>query len=194
MIGQDVISKMLSILGIMIALYLSTFKLEALILFPIILLISGITMQYFILRRVEDDPDLDRGEAKDIMFYTIIGMAGFAIASFVSPMIKIPTYAVALSGVNASLYSILMAIAEEQFFRGFLANFLMEKGFFVGVVGSAMIFTVYHLAVYGTAMSALMFVLIGGMILAWVGERSGRLSVPMIAHMINNLISTVGWP
>jgi membrane protease YdiL (CAAX protease family) len=97
-----------------------------------------------------------------------------------------------LTGMDAALYAVLMAIAEENFFRGAITNFLLtitSPAF--AILGSAMIFTAYHIAVYRTSLEAFIYVFVGGAVLAWVAQRTGRLSPAICAHIINNLLATL---
>jgi membrane protease YdiL (CAAX protease family) len=95
-----------------------------------------------------------------------------------------------LTGVDAMLYAVLIAVAEEQFFRGAILNFLLTlTNSTVAIFSSAAIFMVYHFAVYGTSTSNLVYVLVGGLALAWAAYRSGRLSPSILAHVINNVLS-----
>jgi membrane protease YdiL (CAAX protease family) len=87
--------------------------------------------------------------------------------------------------------SLLIAIAEEQFFRGFITNLLTVKTGFFGVILSGIFFSVYHLAVYGTSYSSLFIVMGGGIILAYAAYKTRRVSTVMAPHLLNNLASVV---
>jgi membrane protease YdiL (CAAX protease family) len=130
---------------------------------------------------------IDRQSAKSIGYYILLGSASLLVIGLVAPQIELPFLAnVELSLTQSTLYSVLIAIAEEQFFRGFLANYLAKQSMLLGIFGSAAIFTVFHLAVYGADISTMFYVMSAGLLLAYVGIRSGRLSVPMVVHIINN--------
>jgi len=92
-----------------------------------------------------------------------------------------------LTVVPAVMFVTLIAIAEEQFFRGFLTNYLSKKSIYLGIFGSAAVFAAFHLAVYGIIVSALFYVLASGVLLAWLGIHSGRLFVVMAIHIMNNV-------
>ena len=190
MIKQDTITITFTLLAVMISLYLSTFELGVPIIFPTILLISGIIFQFYLLRRVETVDGLSEPETlSGIVFYTLIALAVLAVSGIVVPRI-VGALPMELTGTDALLYSILMAVAEEQFFRGTLTNFLLQlTSPTPAILGSAAVFCVYHLAVYKTDVSALMYVFAGGLTLAWVGYRSGRLSPSVCAHVLNNILA-----
>jgi membrane protease YdiL (CAAX protease family) len=91
-------------------------------------------------------------------------------------------------------YVVLMAISEEQFFRGFILDLLLSKFTrkIVAVILAGLIFVTYHIAMYGTDADAMLYVLAGGVILSWVAYRSRRLSPGMIAHIFNNVRAVIG--
>jgi membrane protease YdiL (CAAX protease family) len=191
MIAQDSLSRALTALAIFIVLYLSTFETSALILFPAFLLITGIVLQFYLLRKVEVVDSVVE-EGGNIFIYTLMALAGIGLGGLISPTVAraVPVQKMELTGMDAVLYAVLMAVAEEQFFRGGITNFLLTM--FpppMAIMGSAAIFSVYHLAVYGTTISALAYVFIGGVMLAWVAYRSGRLSPSILAHVVNNILS-----
>lgn len=171
-------------------LYLSTFDLAVILLFPVVLLTAGLLMQYYNFGKPSEVKNgyIDRQSAKSIGYYILLGSASLLFIGLVAPQIEIIPFLanVELNTTQATLYSILIAVAEEQFFRGFLANYLAKQSMLLGIFGSAAIFTVFHLAVYGTVASTMFYVMASGLLLAYVGIRSGRLSVPMIVHIINN--------
>ena len=180
----------------MIVLYLSTYQTTAVILFPAILLITGIVLQFFLLRKVEVvDSVFEEKTAQNIAYYTLVGLAGIGLGSLISPALAkaIPIQKMQLTGMDALLYSVLIAVAEEQFFRGAITGFLLVSlPPSPAILGSAAVFTVYHLAVYGTEASALIYVFVGGAVLSFVAYRSGRLSPSILAHVINNMLTFVG--
>jgi membrane protease YdiL (CAAX protease family) len=193
MIEQDLVSQFLSIVSLLIIVYLSTFQPSSIILFPAILLIAGIVMQFYLLKRYEMDWTLESEEAHNIVYYTLFGLIIIAIGSIISPRIMIPKLDV--TGYDAILYSIMIAVAEEQFFRGALLNFFLQStpafGSMLAIIASAFIFMVYHFAVYRTSYNNLLYVLIAGIALAYIDYQAQRVSPSMIAHIINNILAWV---
>jgi membrane protease YdiL (CAAX protease family) len=189
-VAHDSISQILTALACFILIYLATFEQTFIILFPTVLLVTGIVLQFYLARKVEVVDGLAES-AGNIGFYTLIALAGITIASFVSPAISyLPK--MELTGVDAMLYAVLIAVAEEQFFRGAILNFLLTlTDSTVAIFSSAVIFMVYHFAVYGTSTLNLVYVLIGGLALSWVAYRSGRLSPSILAHVLNNILSFI---
>jgi membrane protease YdiL (CAAX protease family) len=194
MIKQDSISMTFTILAVLVAVYLSTFELGTLILFPVILLIAGIVLQQYYLRKIEyTDRVYEEKTASNIMFYTFLAIIGILTGAYFTTYFLYPKHVletIEMSIVDLRLFGILMAVAEEQFFRGFITNFFLDRlppmpAIFV----SGGIFTIYHLAVYGSNPSAMLYVLIAGIMLSYVAFLSGRLSPTILAHVINNVLA-----
>jgi len=176
----------------LVAVYMATFELGLLILFPVILLTTGIALQIYFTRKVQADDSLDLQETGQILFYTVVCLAVIAATSFFVAALPQVVPKMQLTGFDTVLFGVLMAVAEEQFFRGAVTSFLLNYTVPVlAVLGSAAIFTVYHLAVYGTNLSAMVYVFAGGTVLAWVAYRTQRLSPSMTAHVINNILAGV---
>jgi membrane protease YdiL (CAAX protease family) len=125
-----------------------------------------------------------------IAYYTVIALFGIFLIGYAINLVPL-TIPAALTGTDAILYSVLIGIAEEQFFRGFLTDWLLSvlPSWIMAVSAGAGIFAVYHFARYGTQLNALVYVFAGGFILGWVAYKSRRLSPTMIAHAANNTIS-----
>ncbi|MCM1013010.1 MULTISPECIES: type II CAAX endopeptidase family protein [unclassified Brevibacterium] len=83
------------------------------------------------------------------------------------------------------LLGVLTPIGEELFFRGVVTTVLLRYGAIVGVVGSALLFTILH-GVPQTMLSAF----IVGLITGELRRRSGSVWPGIIAHIIFNLFST----
>jgi len=190
-VSHDGLSQVLTILAVMLIIYLSTFETTVTVLFPAVLLITGLVLQFYLQRRVEVVDHLAES-AGNIGFYTLIALAGIALASFMAPAVTRLPVKMELTGVDAMLYGALIAVSEEQFFRGAILNFLLTlTNATVAIFSSAVVFMVYHFAVYGTATSSLVYVLVGGLALAWADYRSGRISPSMLAHIMNNVIAVL---
>jgi len=191
MIRQDRISKMLIVAAMLLCVYLATFENSTLIMFPGILLTFGLIMEWFLEKKREDVSDSrDKGSWKEIGFYTVLSVGGMALVawgtSYKPWMIMVPASGIA--------YVVLMAISEEQFFRGFITDLLLSKfnRKILAVILAGFLFAIYHIAMYSTNPDAMLYVLAGGVILSWVAYRSRRLSPGMIAHIFNNVRAVIG--
>lgn len=183
---------MLVILAIMITIYLSTFQTTQIVLFPVTLLLSGLVMEFYLERKREYvDSILEPTTMKQIGNYTIIALFGIFLTGYVVQKFKIP---MELTGYDAILYGVLIAIGEEQFFRGFITDWLLTqlKSPMLALLVSALTFMIYHFAVYGTQADALIYVFAGGFVLSWTAYKSRRISPPMLAHIINNVAAVLG--
>jgi len=192
MIKQDSISIMMTIVAVAISLYLATYELGVLILFPLILLFSGLILQILYMRRMEyTDHIFEEETSANITYYTMLAFIGILMgslfANFVRPQFII---GVELSIVSLRLFAALMAICEEQFFRGFFTNFFLKifNNPYVAAGLSGVVFAIYHFRVYGTS-NAFFYVIISGFALSYVAIKSGRLSPCILAHVINNILA-----
>jgi membrane protease YdiL (CAAX protease family) len=176
-----------------VSVYLATFDLGIVVLFPVILLVTGISLQMYVSRKVEEDERIDRKEAGDIMLWAVICLAVIAVTSFSVQTLPNLVGELSFSATNTVMYSILMAIAEEHFFRGAVTGYLLKVTDIpsIAILGSGAIFGVYHLAVYGTDPSSMIYVMVAGMVLSWAAYRTKRLSPGILAHVANNILSTV---
>jgi membrane protease YdiL (CAAX protease family) len=81
----------------------------------------------------------------------------------------------------------LAAVAEEAFFRRFLYGMLERQGAFVAVVGSAALFALVHVTVYGAWVLPLD--LAAGLVLSWQRWASGSWGPPAVTHVIANVLA-----
>ena len=195
MIRQDTISIGLSILAVSLLIFLGTFGADYMLrgLFSVALILSGL-----VLSRVtgghDVDSDIEGREWRDIWIWVAGSLAVIFVTSSLVPRLGLGIDTKILSGEQIWLvprmFGVLIAVAEEQFFRGFMANlFIARVGIALGIPFSGIFFAVYHAAVYGTSPGLLLFVAVSGMILTYAALKTGRVSTPMIAHVANNLMS-----
>jgi membrane protease YdiL (CAAX protease family) len=110
-----------------------------------------------------------------------VGVAAFAAGRLIGGG-HAPTTAV---GVAVAANS-LAAVAEEAFFRRFLYGLLEPYGSAVAVVGSAVVFALVHVTVYGVWV--LPIDLAAGAILSWQRWATGSWKVPAATHVVANLL------
>lgn len=83
---------------------------------------------------------------------------------------------------------ILAPLSEELFFRGVLCTGLSNSfGSAIGIMVSSAVFTVLH----GDFSLAAMLIFIAGIVFALLYKKSGSLLVPIIAHGVHNLLTTL---
>ena len=82
--------------------------------------------------------------------------------------------------------STLAAVAEEAFFRRLLYAALAPGGAVLAVGGTALLFAVVHVTVYG--MWVLPIDVAAGLVLSWQRWASGTWRVPAATHVIANLL------
>lgn len=181
MIRQDSITKAFTIISLLIPFYLATFEMGLDALFPALFLLTGLTLTWYA-NHVVEDVGISETETKQIGLNTVYAFVGISIAGIV------PAWPLNISLVGKALYGMLYAVAEEHVFRGGILNFLLTKfPPIFAILGSAASFMVYHLSI-GTSTEFLMFVFGSGAVLAWVAERTQRLSPCILAHVLWNVV------
>ena len=194
MIRHDKIALSLTAIAGMISIYLGLFQSQmGIVWFPALLLILGLQLNTYVNRKYDYDDDIDQREGGRIIYATMMAVVAISVTSLVMniPFYKRTADIIGLSLFDAKLYAGLMAVAEEQFFRGFLTNFAYRYGLkntATASVASALIGTVYHFMRYGEDPSALMFVFLGFVILSFISLREQRLSPAILAHLIHNVV------
>lgn len=201
MIRQDALSKFMIVLALMFAVFLYTFEPTVMVIFPGVLLAFGLGIELFLERRQEYVNHVtEPSTIRTIAYWTILALLGiFMVSFYIQEEFMLSSVFAAVS------FGALMAVAEEQFFRGGITDFLVSSypdtislgfihlpGWLTALVCSAGIFTLYHVGRYGGQPDALMYVFGGGFILNFVAYKSRRISPGMLAHIINNVIAVLG--
>lgn len=153
------------------------------------LLMGGTTMS-LVLIGFKADRFFSLSDFLNSTFHIIISLA----AVF---MVNIYTSSLQLSAaqISGTLFIMLMGIAEEAFFRGFLLSMLnkLTNSSLIATVLSSVVGMTYHAAVYGMNTTNMVIVFGSFCVLGFTYVLSGyRLSVPMTAHAIVNYLSSVG--
>ncbi len=90
---------------------------------------------------------------------------------------------------------VVLALAEEMLFRGFVAGVLFRRlGFRLGNICQALIFLAPHMLLLLVSVSLwplLPLQLIAGWLLGWLRERSDSIGPCWLAHALTNLIPAV---
>jgi membrane protease YdiL (CAAX protease family) len=83
----------------------------------------------------------------------------------------------------------LAAVAEEAFFRRLVYGALASGGPVLAVGGSAVLFALVHVTVYGAWVFPID--LAAGLILSWQRWATGSWSVPAVTHVLANLLVVI---
>ena len=113
-----------------------------------------------------------------------LGLAAVALAAFAAGR---PIHAPI--GIAAALLSILAAVAEEALFRRALYGWLERYGAAVALIGSAVLFALIHVPLYGVA--AFPVDLGAGLLFSWQRWASGSWTVPATTHVAANLLAVI---
>jgi len=134
----------------------------------------------------------DRDALLDVVFVVFVSsVITFGAASiFYTPSISIrvltPLTVVGLVSVHSLI--VFAPLAEELFFRGMLYPLLKTQfsvGAAMGVV--SVVFALSHL----TGGLGLFLTLLSGLFYVWLYEKHGNLTVPILAHALENMIGVV---
>ena len=111
-----------------------------------------------------------------------IGASAFALSSvFLGGRIPV-SHGVGVIAVNS-----LAAVCEEAFFRRLTYGWLARGGAIVAIVGSALLFALVHVPLYG---AAVFWVDLGaGLVLSWQRWASGSWGISAATHVWANLLA-----
>lgn len=199
MIRQDAISAAFIVYAALAVTFLATYSTTTVVMFPFILLIGGLALEYRFSKRIGETPE----DSFKRVPYTQIGLyAGLALVVMLVTGLTVQYIPLAEIGsmpvwTDAFLYTTSIAVAEEIFFRGFITDALLSYNFGRGLLNnnyfklflSGGVFAVYHLARYGTSVSNMIYVAVCGFVLSWVAWKTRRLSPSIIAHVFNNIFA-----
>lgn len=198
---HDAISKFFILLGFSINIYLLTFDVSFATAFPAFLLLGSLVMQRYLYKRIEEDPQIDDEEATGIAYYTMMALLGIGVGSlflsrtlFIFPaQVKGPegTLLLGMFSLNV-LQGVLMAIAEETFFRGIFLQFFSSLGMGASISATALIGIIYHIRVYGASNMGLYYVALAWITFGMVAWKTKRISPLIISHVINNVLALMG--
>lgn len=117
---------------------------------------------------------------------TAITVLGFGVAAFAAG--RVLAGGAAPHAFTARLVALnsLAAVAEEAFFRRLAYGALARHGTTFAVAGSAALFAIVHVTVYGWW--ALPLDAAAGLLLSWQRAATGRWTVPAATHVIANVL------
>lgn len=136
--------------------------------------------------RVSFDVFVNDEEAMDTLIYLLGGLL----------VIGVSQYALSYLSAFSTAFVLAVAVSEELFFRFFLYAVLRDRwgrkgGVAVASVLTAFTFMLFHTYVYH-AWNVLIVTFIAGLILCLVYEKTKRISVVMLIHVLNNLFASGG--
>lgn len=156
---------------------------------PTLLPIAGIALTHYTsgTQPTVDDEYFTPSGLRSI-YFVVMGVVALGFCGVIGKNLSIVED---LSILDAGLCVTLIAIGEEQFFRGFIFSYLKTLIKFptFAMVGSAAIFMGYHNWRYGTDPTTMGYVFLAGIILAYVCHVTKRLWPAYLIHIINNVIA-----
>jgi hypothetical protein len=126
-------------------------------------------------------PTLTEGRADGWAVVVLLGVAAFVVGRLIGgghPPAALSARVLALNG--------LAAVAEEAFFRRLIFAVLRPGGAALAVSGSATLFALAHVTVYGWWVLPLD--LAAGLVLSWQRWATGSWTAPAFTHVIANVL------
>ena len=115
---------------------------------------------------------------------TVVGLAGVGLAALAAGRpVAAPL------GSTALPLAILAAVAEEALFRRAAYGWLARSGPVIAVLGSALLFALVHVPLYGVA--AFPVDLGAGLLLSWQRWAAGTWTVPAATHTAANVLAVM---
>lgn len=124
------------------------------------------------------------GGVRTAAWVTLVGAGAFAVGRLVAGGRPAAPALLGYVVLNS-----LAAVAEEALFRRLVYDALSAWGAPVAVIGSAALFAVVHVTVWG--IWVLPLDLVAGLVLSWQRWASGRWSVPAATHVFANLVAVL---
>jgi hypothetical protein len=117
-----------------------------------------------------------------------LGIAAFAVGRLLGGG-DAPFHAPASAIGRLILLNSVAAVAEEAFFRRLVYGALLPGSAAVAVVGSAALFALVHVTIYGWWVLPLD--LAAGLVLSWQRWASGTWKVPAVTHVVANILVVI---
>jgi membrane protease YdiL (CAAX protease family) len=191
MLRQDALSKTFIVVAVMLTIFLYLYVGFEVLVTPILLLAGSVIIRVYTNKKVSSDPHIDKTETGQIMFYTVLALAGLAVGGLFAENLFLPQVPQQILSIGLPMvsvaFSVLMAISETQFFQGEFLDLLSMKTMGFAMLISSLIFTSFHWKIYGTSEESLLYVFVGGLMLAFAAWRTKRVVPAMLAHIINNV-------
>lgn len=204
-IAQDGFSKFLTYTSSSELLFIATFGGEILLisLLAVAIMYVGLNNQRLFFRGQIPERPINEVRGRNYFAYAAVGIMSFfmltrfvpVLPSYARQFLQSPTFSTVplqTQFVVGQLFVLLIAVSEEQFFRGFWANVFTQKlGRFAGVLFSGVFFGGYHVAVYGGNIFPNIVIVSGaGMILTHICLQTGSLTPALLGHVINNAFAS----
>jgi membrane protease YdiL (CAAX protease family) len=129
-----------------------------------------------------------------ILVLTINYLLGTVLSvAFLQPPISAAAFASSAQYANfpVYVYTLLFAIAEEYLFRAVIMYWILNymRNQFIAIIGSSLLWVIFHLFVYGSAPLVLAFVFFTGLIFGFTTLYSRSILVASTVHGINNVLA-----
>ncbi|HUQ62523.1 MAG TPA: CPBP family intramembrane glutamic endopeptidase [Acidimicrobiales bacterium] len=134
------------------------------------------------------EPGAKSVSREQIAWMLALGIATFAVGRVLGGG-DAPFHTPASAIARLILLNSVAAVAEEAFFRRFVYGTLVPGGAALAVVGSAALFALVHVTIYGWWVLPLD--LAAGLVLSWQRWASGSWKVPAVTHVVANILVVI---
>ena len=162
-----------------------------------VMLIIGLvmTMMFSMMLSSKSKTTMDTNMNPDAVWKQMRVLTIGVLAGLILVVVNIAT-AAGMSPIDANVSNgffmgILAGVSEELFFRGFVQNMLRVYVPFMilALIPSAIIFALFHYFAYGLSLTAFVVIFALGIFLGLLHEIFNDIGVPMIAHIVNNIVA-----
>lgn len=125
-----------------------------------------------------------RATAARVSFAVVVGVVAFALGRLVAGGAPPAAFGLRVVALNS-----LAAVAEEAFFRRLVFGALAPAGAAVAIGGTAVLFALVHLSIYGAWVLPLDAA--AGVLFGWQRWTTGSWSAPAATHVVANVMVVV---
>ncbi|MDQ6928813.1 MAG: CPBP family intramembrane metalloprotease, partial [Actinomycetota bacterium] len=133
------------------------------------------------------------GAARRLPAVQTLGIVAVGVGTFAVGRVlgggDAPFHAPGSAVVRLIILNSVAAVAEEAFFRRLVYGALVPGGAALAVVGSAALFALVHVTVYGWWVLPLDVA--AGLVLSWQRWASGSWKVPAVTHVLANVLVVI---
>jgi len=174
------------VLSLLIFMYHTTLEAEGsnIVLSAVILLVVGLLFAW-VMVGVKFEPFQLRTMVESLLWTAMSAVAIWMVNRYVP-------FTLDVGFVSTRLFSVLMGVAEESFFRLFLTTFMYKvtKLSWLAIGISSATWTIYHIGRYGGDINAFFVIFMAGLVLGFVMLYSKMADGVIFAHALVNYIAT----
>ena len=146
----------------------------------VVVLFSALLLGATVVRQ----PVAERGPRTNVAVVLLVGLGAFALGRVITGGVAPAAWSLRFLALNS-----LAAVAEEAFFRRVVYAALIPAGAAYAIGGSALLFALVHLPIYGAWVLPLD--LAAGVLFGWQRWASKSWRIPAVTHIAANVLVIV---